>query len=182
MSGSSEYDVAVVGASVAGCTTAALLGRAGAKVALLEQRPDPAAYKTVCTHFIQASATPTIERLGLAERIETAGGIRNSVQIWTRYGWIRPDLDDDYRHPRYGYDLRREKLDPMLRELASDTTGSPAATAASASFRPGSWSPRMGATPPWPGWRASAREPCPTAASPTSPTTATSRCRPGTRR
>jgi flavin-dependent dehydrogenase/pimeloyl-ACP methyl ester carboxylesterase len=123
MSGSTEYDVAVVGASVAGCTTAALLGRAGAKVALLEQRPDPAAYKTVCTHFIQASATPTIERLGLAERIETAGGIRNSAQIWTRYGWIRPDLDDDYRHPRYGYDIRREKLDPMLRELASDTTG-----------------------------------------------------------
>ena len=64
MSTSSEYDVAVVGASVAGCTAAALLGRAGANVALLEQRPDPAAYKTVCTHFIQASATPTIERLG----------------------------------------------------------------------------------------------------------------------
>ncbi len=123
MSGSSEYDVAVVGASVAGCTTAALLGRAGATVALLEQRPDPAAYKTVCTHFIQSSATPTIERLGLADQIETAGGIRNSAQIWTRYGWIRPDLDDDYRHPRYGYDIRREKLDPMLRELAGETTG-----------------------------------------------------------
>jgi menaquinone-9 beta-reductase len=123
MSGSSEYDVAVVGASVAGCTAAALLGRAGAKVALLEQRPDPAAYKTVCTHFIQASATPTIERLGLAEPIETAGGIRNSTQLWTRYGWIRADLGHDYRHPRYGYDIRREKLDPMLRELASQTTG-----------------------------------------------------------
>ena len=123
MSVTSEYDVAVVGASVAGCTTAALLGRAGAKVVLLEQRPDPGAYKTVCTHFIQASATPTLERLGLTEQIEAAGGIRNSAQIWTRYGWIRPDFDDDYRHPRYGYDIRREKLDPMLRELAGQTTG-----------------------------------------------------------
>ena len=123
MSSSSEYDVAVVGASIAGCTTAALLGRAGVKVALLEQRPDPAAYKTVCTHFIQASATPTIERLGLAREIEAAGGVRNSVKLWTRYGWINPDLGDDYRHPRYGYDIRREKLDPMLRELAGNTTG-----------------------------------------------------------
>ena len=70
MSITSEYDVAVVGASVAGCTTAALLGRAGAKVALLEQRPDPGAYKTVCTHFIQASATPTTRapRAGRADR------------------------------------------------------------------------------------------------------------------
>jgi flavin-dependent dehydrogenase len=61
--------------------------------------------------------------LGLAQPLEAAGAIRNSVQIWTRYGWILPDLGDDYRHPRYGYDIRREKLDPMLRKLAGDTAG-----------------------------------------------------------
>jgi flavin-dependent dehydrogenase len=38
-----EYDVVVVGASIAGCTAATLLGRAGARVALLERRPDPTA-------------------------------------------------------------------------------------------------------------------------------------------
>jgi flavin-dependent dehydrogenase/pimeloyl-ACP methyl ester carboxylesterase len=118
-----DYDVAVVGASIAGCTAATLLGRAGARVALLERRSDAASYKTMCTHFIQPSATPTIERLGLAERIEAAGGIRNGVEAWTRYGWIRPQPGDDYRHPRYGYDIRREKLDPMLRELAAETPG-----------------------------------------------------------
>ena len=77
----------------------------------------------MCTHFIQPSATPTIERLGLAERIEAAGGIRNGTEVWTRYGWIRPELGGDYRHPRYGYDIRRLKLDPMLRELAVETPG-----------------------------------------------------------
>jgi pimeloyl-ACP methyl ester carboxylesterase/flavin-dependent dehydrogenase len=119
----SDYDVVVVGASIAGCATAALLGRAGARVAVVERRPDPAAYKTMCTHFIQASATPTIERLGLAEPIEAAGGVRNGLELWTRYGWIRPPVGDDYPFPRYGYDIRREKLDPMLRELAASTPG-----------------------------------------------------------
>jgi flavin-dependent dehydrogenase/pimeloyl-ACP methyl ester carboxylesterase len=118
-----DYDVAVVGASIAGCTVATLLGRAGARVALLERRPDARSYKTMCTHFIQPSATPTIQRLGLAERIEAAGGIRNGTDVWTRYGWIRPELGGDYRHPRYGYDIRRQKLDPMLRELAVETPG-----------------------------------------------------------
>jgi menaquinone-9 beta-reductase len=123
MSRAYDYDVAVVGASIAGCTVATLLGRAGARVALLERRPDAASYKTMCTHFIQPSATPTIERLGLAERIEAAGGVRNGLEVWTRYGWIRPRLGDDYPHPRYGYDIRRQKLDPMLRELAVETPG-----------------------------------------------------------
>ena len=94
-----EYDVVVVGASLAGCTAATFLGRAGARVAMVEQRPDPAAYKTICTHFIAPSSTPTIERLGLAERIEAAGGVRNAVELWTRYGWIRAPLADDYSYP-----------------------------------------------------------------------------------
>ena len=122
-SANADYDVVVVGASIAGCTVATLLGRAGMRVALMERRPDVASYKTICTHFIQASATPTIERLGLAERIEAAGGIRNGLEVWTRYGWIRPRLGDGYQHPRYGYDIRRQKLDPILRELAAETSG-----------------------------------------------------------
>jgi 2-polyprenyl-6-methoxyphenol hydroxylase-like FAD-dependent oxidoreductase len=49
-----DYDAVVVGASLAGCTTAIMLGRAGARVALLEQRPDPVAYKRICSHYVQA--------------------------------------------------------------------------------------------------------------------------------
>ena len=74
---SADYDVAVVGASIAGCTAATLLGRGGARVAVVEQRSDPSAYKTICTHYIAPSATPTIERLGLAQRIEAVGAVRN---------------------------------------------------------------------------------------------------------
>lgn len=114
--GARDFDVAIVGASLAGCAAAILLGRQGARVALIERRPDPSAYKVLCTHYIQASATGVLERLGLAERIEAAGGVRNGLEVWTRYGWVRPALRPGFAHPRYGYDIRREKLDPIVRE------------------------------------------------------------------
>jgi 2-polyprenyl-6-methoxyphenol hydroxylase-like FAD-dependent oxidoreductase len=62
------YDVAIVGASLAGCATATFLGRAGKRVALLERHTDPGAYKHLCTTLIQASAEPAIQRLGLDGR------------------------------------------------------------------------------------------------------------------
>ncbi|HSF48655.1 MAG TPA: NAD(P)/FAD-dependent oxidoreductase [Burkholderiales bacterium] len=117
-----QQDVFIIGASIAGCTAAILFARRGLKVALIERNPDLEHYKKMCTHFIQASATPTIQRLRLAEKIEAAGGIRNAVNIWTRWGWIVDTLDDG-KHPAYGYNIRRSVLDPMLRKLAIETPG-----------------------------------------------------------
>ena len=115
-----DYDVAIVGASVAGCTAARLYGQRGARVALIEKRPALDAHKTVCTHFIQSSATETIERIGLAPLIEEHGAVRNSIDIWSRSGgWIRTEHDD----PPYGYSVTRRTLDPLLRKLAADTPG-----------------------------------------------------------
>jgi menaquinone-9 beta-reductase len=81
-----RYDVAIVGASISGCAAAILFGREGARVALVERAQDPAAYKKICTHYIQPSATPTIEPLGLATAIEMAGGLRNEVELFRRVG------------------------------------------------------------------------------------------------
>ena len=120
----SEFDVIVVGASLAGCTAARLYALQGLRVALIEQQREPVAFKHLCTHFIQASATPTLKRLGLDRLIEEAGGLRNSVDIWTRYGWTGdvPPLDADGQ-PVYGYSIRRLRLDPILRELVALTPG-----------------------------------------------------------
>lgn len=119
MSRQLDYDVAIVGGSIGGCTAATLFARRGLKVALIEQRDDPHAYKKACTHFIQPSAVPTIEQLGLAAAIETAGGLRNVLEVWTPWGWIR-----DQEGPEHcGYNIRREKLDPLLRRLTTETTG-----------------------------------------------------------
>ena len=121
----SDYDVVVVGASIAGCTAATFLGRAGARVALIESHSDPRTFKRMCTHLIQPSASPTIERLGMREEIERAGAQPNDLNIWTRYGWIsyshewaQAPMSD---HP--AWNIRRETFDPMLREVAANTEG-----------------------------------------------------------
>ena len=117
--GRADFDAVVVGASVAGCTAARLFAQRGARVALVEQRPDLDAYKTVCTHYIQPSATPTIERLGLAALIEEHGAVRNSIDLWTPYGgWIRHRGDAPY-----GYNVTRQVLDPLLRRMTAETPG-----------------------------------------------------------
>jgi len=114
----SDYDAVIVGASLAGCATAIALGRSGARVALVEKRPDPAAFKRVCSHFIQASAVPALDRLGLLEPIAEAGGVRTTMRAWTPWGWIEAPAE-----AREGVNLRRELLDPMVREAAVATPG-----------------------------------------------------------
>ncbi len=113
-----RYDAVVVGGSLAGCSAARFLALRGARVALVEKRPSMDAYKVACTHFIQAGASPAIERLGLAPLIREAGGVPNKVDIWTRYGWIRPP-DNGF----HGWNVRRSTLDPLVRRLAVETPG-----------------------------------------------------------
>ncbi|HKP89764.1 MAG TPA: NAD(P)/FAD-dependent oxidoreductase [Thermoleophilaceae bacterium] len=116
---SDRFDAVVVGASVAGCTAAHLLGRAGARVALVEQRPDPDAYKVVCTHAILSSGSPTIARLGIEPALEARGAVRIHGDGWTPFGgWIRAPDDA----PR-GWGVTRRTLDPLLRESAAEVPG-----------------------------------------------------------
>ena len=118
------YDVAVVGASTAGCTAARLFAMEGARVALIERLPSLDAYQTVCTHYIQSSANPTIEKLGLARLLDERGAVHNSVDVWTPHsGWIVHKDDAPT-----GYSVTRRTLDPMLRKLAADTPGVSAAS------------------------------------------------------
>lgn len=113
------YDVAIVGASIGGCTAARLYGLAGLRVALIERRPDPAAYKVTCTHAILSSAVPTMERVGIAPLIDARGAVRTHPAAWSAHGgWMR--LPTDVPH---GYGVTRQTLDPLLRQLAAETPG-----------------------------------------------------------
>jgi 2-polyprenyl-6-methoxyphenol hydroxylase-like FAD-dependent oxidoreductase len=113
------YDAVVVGASLAGCATAIGLGRAGARVAVVEKKPDPSAFKRTCSHFIQGGGVPAIERLGLLDEIEAAGGKRSRMHAWTKWGWIEAPPESAGR----ALNLRREVLDPLLRTTAAETPG-----------------------------------------------------------
>ena len=115
----SAYDAVIVGASLAGCAAAIGLGRAGAHVAVVEKKPDPKAFKRTCSHFIQAGGVPAIERLGLLEEIEAAGGRRSRMHAWTKWGWIEAPPEQAGR----ALNLRREVLDPLLRATAAETPG-----------------------------------------------------------
>lgn len=118
---STHYDVVIIGASVGGSTAAILFARQGLRVALIERHKDINAYKQVCTHYIQPGATPTLQRLGLAEEIEAAGGIRNGGRAWTRWGWL--GAGGRVNDGSYGYSIRRQVLDPLLRRRATETPG-----------------------------------------------------------
>jgi 2-polyprenyl-6-methoxyphenol hydroxylase-like FAD-dependent oxidoreductase len=114
-----KTDVVVVGGGIAGCSTAAMFGRMGLEVVVLDAEADINVFKRSCAHYIQPSALPTLRKYGLAGLIEEHGGIRSVTDVWMRWGWIRSDLPAD----QYGYNIRRETLDPMLRRVAAWTKG-----------------------------------------------------------
>ncbi|MGW8358412.1 NAD(P)/FAD-dependent oxidoreductase [Streptomyces wedmorensis] len=118
-----DYDVVISGASLAGSAAAILLGRRGVRVALLERRADPGAYKVLCTHSMQAAAYPVLDELGLVPELEKAGAVRNEGRWYTRWGWIEPTAAPGGPELPYAYNVRRSTLDPMIRSRAAATPG-----------------------------------------------------------
>ena len=122
--GGLDFDVIVVGASLAGCAAATLFARAGLSVGLVERSREPDAFKRFCTHYVQASAVPTIRRLGIEEAMLAAGALPNRIDLWCPWGSSGESPPFDARgRSLTGYNLRRQKLDPILRRLAETTPG-----------------------------------------------------------
>ncbi|MEH6373513.1 NAD(P)/FAD-dependent oxidoreductase [Streptomyces sp. KLMMK] len=118
-----DYDVVISGSGLAGSAAATLLARRGARVALLERRTDPEAYKVLCTHSLQACAYPVLDELGLVPALEKAGAVRSTARYYTRWGWIEPRAAPAGPELPYAYNVRRSTLDPLLRSRAAETPG-----------------------------------------------------------
>jgi 2-polyprenyl-6-methoxyphenol hydroxylase-like FAD-dependent oxidoreductase len=106
-----DFDVIVVGARVAGCILAGLLGRQGHRVLLLDRAHFPS--DTLSTHFFRAPALQAFEKVGvLAEVLSSGPHLRQSFN----------DIDGHvFSEPVHGLDglnmylcIRRISLDWLL--------------------------------------------------------------------
>lgn len=113
-----SYDVAIVGASLAGSAAAIHFGRAGLKVALIDRVRSMTAYKALCGHYVLGGTRPALERLEAWDAMVGQGAATSRLSIWTDGGWIVPPPDVPE-----AISMRRERLDPLIREMAASTPG-----------------------------------------------------------
>ena len=108
----------IVGASIAGCAAAIMYAQQGLRIALLDARSDIRAHKVLCTHHLQPCGAPILQRLGATEKLLALGMVETVPTFWTPWGMITPDAAENSPPP--GFNVRRETLDPLLRQLAND--------------------------------------------------------------
>ncbi len=114
-----KTQVVVVGASVSGCAAAMLFARQGIPVTVIEKRHPKDFYKPICTHYIQPCSLNAWRELDLYEPLLEAGAVKNTIGIWTKWGWIpKADLGDVH-----AMNMRRVTLDPLLRAKMINTPG-----------------------------------------------------------
>jgi flavin-dependent dehydrogenase len=115
----SFYDVAIVGAGVAGTAAAILLKQAGLSVLLLDKRQTADDYKTLCTHFVQPFANQVFHDMGLSSLLGQPHSIRTKAAFFVPGGVI--DTDGGYGADpvtAFAHNLERRVMDPILRQRA----------------------------------------------------------------
>jgi flavin-dependent dehydrogenase len=120
----SDYDVAIVGARVAGSITATLLGEAGLRVLLVDSARFPS--DTISTHFFRgAGLVAMLQRIGVLEEVLALGTPPLVRQYDYAEGSAEPALAGPQDPGEIGYALscRRLGLDAILLERARRTSG-----------------------------------------------------------
>ncbi|HWJ40744.1 MAG TPA: NAD(P)/FAD-dependent oxidoreductase [Candidatus Limnocylindrales bacterium] len=92
-----NFDAIIVGARVAGSAAAILLARDGRRVLLVDKDTFPS--DRLSTHIVLGGGTKVLERMGVLEMLERAGGVR-----FARSRTVGPDFD-------YSGELMREGAD-----------------------------------------------------------------------
>ncbi|MBI4840746.1 MAG: FAD-dependent monooxygenase, partial [candidate division NC10 bacterium] len=115
------WDVIVVGAGPAGCTTATLFAREGLRVLLLDKSSAPP--PKVCGEYLSPGCLRILDGIGALESVREAGARPlHGMTIHTAAGRT---LQAHYPHggnladlPVHGLAIRRSVLDPLLLDVA----------------------------------------------------------------
>jgi flavin-dependent dehydrogenase len=114
-----RYDVVIVGARCAGAPLAALLARAGARVALVERAGFPS--DTLSSHLFETDALAFLDRLGVSESLRATGAPpveRTDTRVEDlRLAMALPQRPGDVGGMR---SVRRMLLDPLLAGAAAE--------------------------------------------------------------
>jgi 2-polyprenyl-6-methoxyphenol hydroxylase-like FAD-dependent oxidoreductase len=114
---SPEFDVAIVGARVAGAATALLLARAGLKVVVIDRTTY--GHDTLSSHALMRAGVMQLSRWGLLDDVIASG----TPPVRRTTFFVGPDPLVISIKPAYGVDAlyapRRTVLDPMLVDAAA---------------------------------------------------------------
>jgi len=122
MAQTNQYDVAIIGARVAGSAAALMLARLGAKVLLVDRAVLPS--PTVSVPIVHAHALSIYEKLGIIDLVEGLGSPqvrRITIKVKGLPGY-QVDLQS-YKGRDYSLGLRREKLDEVVAHHAAKQPG-----------------------------------------------------------
>jgi flavin-dependent dehydrogenase len=106
-----NFDAIIVGARVAGSAAAILLARDGRRVLLVDKDVFPS--DRLSTHIVLGGGTSVLERMGVLEMLERAGGVR-----FSKMRSIGPDFDYSGELAREGADDRGLCLGRVLMDAA----------------------------------------------------------------
>jgi len=112
-----SWDAIVIGAGPSGSTAAALLARAGKRVALVEKSEFPR--RKVCGEYISATTWPILAELGVADRLAArAGPPVTRVGLFARDVSVEAPMPAALAVAAWGRAVGREILDPALLDAA----------------------------------------------------------------
>jgi len=116
---SNSYDVVIAGGGPAGTSAAIHLAARGVRVLLVEQKKFPRA--KLCGEFISPECLDHFERLGVAERMMTAGGARLTQTVFYSRGGRSVYVPSEWFSNQPGaLGLSRAEMDHKLLERARE--------------------------------------------------------------
>jgi flavin-dependent dehydrogenase len=116
---SNSYDVVIAGGGPAGTSAAIHLAARGARVLLVEQKKFPRA--KLCGEFISPECLDHFERLGIADRMMTAGGARLTQTVFYSRGGRSVNVPSEWFSSQPGaLGLSRAEMDHKLLERARE--------------------------------------------------------------